>query len=351
MSALLDIAIGLVLTFLLFSIVVSGLNEWFAQAFARRGDFLRLGMQRLINDEAVYRRVLHHPLIGSLYRERAAKGKPPSYVEPANFALAVADVLLARAKPDSDSDGGSRPLSIDALRDALRAPALANSPVSTALGPIFERANGNFDQALKGIEAWFGSSMERVGGWYKARTQKMLFLIGLVVAVACNVDTLQIFTALNRSPALRAAFVGAADSAVKTAKIGDVNLAELERREPTPAEWASLRPVFESLRATDGEALPIGYACLGLVFQAAAPKPDAAGPLRACQAELKASFDGRSFAAWFLKLVGWTLTALAGTLGAAYWFELLSKGINLRGSGTPPKPAEPARGTQEGAGR
>jgi len=99
MWAVLDIAIGLVTVFLIFSIVVSGINEWVAQRFARRGEFLRLGLQRLINDGGIYRRVLHHPLVGSLYREQAAKGKPPSYIDPNTFAMALADVLERFRRP------------------------------------------------------------------------------------------------------------------------------------------------------------------------------------------------------------------------------------------------------------
>ena len=47
MSALVDIAVGLMVVFLLFSIVVAGVAEWSAQFFGRRGNFLRLGLQRL----------------------------------------------------------------------------------------------------------------------------------------------------------------------------------------------------------------------------------------------------------------------------------------------------------------
>lgn len=54
-------------------------------------------MRRLINDDALFNRLLHHPLIGSLYRTRAVQGKPPSYVAARNFALAIADVVVTRA--------------------------------------------------------------------------------------------------------------------------------------------------------------------------------------------------------------------------------------------------------------
>jgi hypothetical protein len=38
------------------------------------------------------------------------------------------------------------------------------------------------------------------------------------------------------------------------------------------------------------------------------------------------------------KLAGWLITALAAAQGAPFWFDLLNKLLQLRGSGT--KPAE-----------
>jgi hypothetical protein len=341
MSVFLDIAVGMLVVFLLFSIAVTGLGEWFAQVFAQRGYFLRMGMHRLINDEAVYRRVLHHPLIGSLYRDRAAQGKPPSYVEPANFALAIAQVLLSRGDPVADRNGAdAKPLSVEALRAALRSPALAGSPVTMALSPILDRAGNDLEAALKGIEAWFGSAMDRVGGWYKARTQKVLFATGFALAMICNVDAIEIYSTLNHSAALRASLGDVGQSMVESGKIGEVDISKVGERPLTDVERQSLQSSLATLRANGGQTLPIGYACLSVAF-----KPDSAtvaqarNPLEVCGQELRAMNASRSPAAWLLKLIGWALTALAGTLGAPYWFQLLSKAINIRGTGNkPPKP-------------
>ena len=340
MFVLLDIAIGLLVIFLLFSIAVTGLGEWSAQIFARRGQFLRLGLQRLINDEAVYRRVLQHPLIGSLYRDRAARGKPPSYVDPANFALAVAQVLLSRGKPAPPHDSAVPELSVNALRDALRSPALAGSPVTTALSPILDRAGNDLEAALKGIEAWFGAAMDRVGGWYKARTQKVLFAIGFALAAICNVDAIEIYAALNHSSALRASLVGVGQSVVESGRVGDVEVSKVGERPLTEAERKSLQSALATLQANGGQTLPIGYGCLSVAFKPGdATDPHARNPLDACKHELSAMSASRSPAVWILKLLGWALTALAGTLGAPYWFQLLSKAINIRGTGNkPPKP-------------
>jgi hypothetical protein len=282
-------------------------------------------------------------LIASLYRDRKARGKPPSYVEPANFALALSHVLIARANPQAALSGGAQPLTVTALRDALRAPALAGSPVVMALTPILYQAGDDLDAALKGIEAWFGAAMNRVSGWYKVRTQKVLFVIGLLLAALCNVDAIEIYGTLNRSSELRAAVVSAGQQMVASGKVGEVNLAQPSNHPPSSAELASLRPVWEPVATR----LPIGYSCLGVALQpdvASGKAVAKADPWQACANELAASWRGRSAAAWMLKLVGWMLTAFAATLGAAYWFQLLAKAINIRGSGT--KPVTPTASTQ-----
>jgi len=373
MWTVLDIAIGLVTVFLVFSIVVSGINEWLAQLFARRGEFLRIGLQRLISDGAIYRRVLHHPLVGSLYRERAAKGKPPSYIDPNSFAMAIADVLLARARASQPDALAAHPrLSVDALRVALRTPALAGSPVAYSLGPIIDRADNDLGAALKGIEAWFNSGMDRVSGWYKARTRLVLFWVGLVLAALCNVDAIEITGTLNRSPALRSSLVDTATGIVETGKVGNVTVADLRDRAPTQEEWQSMRPVLENMRNASA-TLPIGYACLGAAFAAPqtvakltgdagaantapanAPAKDAAKEATprtvwtACAEQMTRAATSGSAANGLLKLLGWILTAAAGTLGAGYWFGLLTKAINIRGTG--PKPgAKPAADKADGS--
>lgn len=348
MPVIIDIAIGLIIVFIVFSIIVSGINEWFAQALALRGHYLRLGMQRLISDDAVYRRVLNHPLIGALYRDAASHGKPPSYVEPSNFALAIADVLTNRASTSANEINQISPLTLSALRSAITAPEFSDSSIRSALLPIIDRAQGNLEAALKGIEGWFSGGMDRVTGWYKARSQKMIFIIGLLLAALANVDTLEIFATLSRSPSLRAQFVKVGEEVVRSGRIGEVDLNALNDRAPTIQEWQSMRPVIEKLRDSN-EHLPIGYSCMSASLQPpeiiskAGTPPDDASPWTVCTHEFLEAMKTRALSAWLLKLFGWGLTALAGTLGAAYWFGTLTKVINLRGSGTRPKSDTPVQ--------
>ena len=339
MSLLLEVAIGLLVVFLIFSIAVSGINEWVAQASGRRGEFLRLGVMRLINDQAVFYRVLHHPLIGSLYRERAAQGKPPSYIEPKNFAVAIADVLLARANGAPSAHLEPFTLNVAALQAAIRSPVLASSPVSTALAPILDRAQGDLEKALADIEAWFNCGMDRVQGWYKGHANRALFVIGLIVAAAGNIDTIEIYHALNSSAPLRAAMTAAAENITSTGKIGDIAVQDSQAHALTGDEINSLRRETSSILAAAAPSTwPIGYACLNAELQ---QSPSSTAPLNAntwksCAQEFTTTVKARSASAWLVKLAGWMLTAFAGTLGATYWFQLLCKAINIRGAGRKP---------------
>jgi hypothetical protein len=222
--------------------------------------------------------------------------------------------------------------------------------VASSLGPIIDRAGDDLGAAMQGIQRWFNSGMDRVSGWYKTRTRWMLFWIGLLLAALCNVDAIEIAATLNRSPALRSSIVDTASGIVDSGKVGSVAIGELRDRAPTPAEWQSMRPVLEGLR-TGSATLPIGYQCLGAALAA----PDVAAGLpagasagkeladqrtvwTACAQQLALAVNTGSVANGLMKLLGWLLTAAAGTLGAGYWFALLTKAINIRGTGPKPEP-------------
>src|SRR2546422_8582987 len=241
MRLFLDVFTGMIVIFLVFSIIVSGVKEWVARRFARGVVYLRLGMERLINDHAVFYRVLHHPLIASLYRSTATKGRPPSYVDSRNFSLALVDVLLMRGQANGRA-GGSAPASTPALRAALESPVLAGSPIGVALRPILDAAGDNLDKALGGIEAWFDGGMDRVGGWYKERTSRVMFFIGLCLAALCNVDALQLYTSLNRYPAVRDSLAAWGQSIAESSKVASIPLEPLaQRQSPTPEQIQALK--------------------------------------------------------------------------------------------------------------
>ncbi len=331
LSILLDVVISLAFLYMLLAIIASGFTEWIAQYLGLRGQFLRRGLIRLINDDDIYRRVIHHPLIGNLYRDRAARGKPPSYLDPKGFSSALADVMVARAAALSGAEDRhpAGALTIEGLREAADVLRINGHPLGSAILPVIDRASKDLPSALAEIERWFSAGMDRVSGWYRVRAGKTLFATALAIAVLGNVDTIQLVPALWKSPELRKSLVEAAEGAVRDDKVAGAKLSALLKEPPTPEITAKL---LETLQAYERKGLPFGFTCLGDTQRAESVR-DTIG---VCVDAARTAMGESSF---LLKLLGWLITAAAVSLGAPYWFDLLSKVVSIRGSGRKPPPA------------
>lgn len=315
MSPLIDVALGLALVFFLAAMLCSGLLEILARAGGARGRLLREGLRSLVPDRWLYLRLINHPMVAALYRGRPGKGSPPSYLPARNFTLAPADVLLLRQRLHG---AANEPLSLAALRQAVREARLKDLHVGHALQPVVDAAP-DLEAALAGMDAWFETAMDRVSGWYKAYAQKRLFLIAFAVAVLFNLDALSIATSLAHYPEQRA-------PAVQTA----AGLAMAEAPPPPAAARGELR-------ALAAAGLPIGFSCREAAATTEGGRLTAhmTGLLDCLSATLSAERTGLA-----MKLLGWLLTALAVCLGAPFWFDAMKRLVNLRSAG--PRPGRAA---------
>src|SRR5215468_3508620 len=203
-SELFDVVIGMVFVFLLLSLICSALNELLETRLRNRAGDLAKGIKELLGkDTGLVEKLYTHGLIFSLYRgtyEEALKKKTlPSYIPSKDFATAVASIL----GPDS----GAIP-SADDVRNSIA--KIQNAQVKSALLTLFNNANNDLEAFRKGIEGWFNSAMDRVSGWYKRRTHIIIFVLGFVIAVAMNVNSISLAQDLWISKAKRDALVGAA---------------------------------------------------------------------------------------------------------------------------------------------
>jgi hypothetical protein len=164
------------------------------------------------------------------------------------------------------------------------------------------------EQLRLNVEQWFTDAMQRVGGWYKRWTQRVqLVLAGLIVLVA-NADTIGMANRLTHDDALRASVVQAASQASAAPPMAD-------------ASEARTKLLHEARTLT----LPLGWTC-------------AQAGLQNC-VDVHPGSDWHSWdfwIAWLLKLVGLLISVMAVSMGAPFWFDTLSKFVNLRGAGTPP---------------
>jgi hypothetical protein len=359
LPVILEVVIGLIFVYLSMSVLCSGINELIAQYTARRGLFLRRGLVNVLGDRWMYLRLVNHPVVSSLYRDEPGKITHPSYIPSNNFALALLDIVRLKAEQLGlhISPNGNGQWQVGDLRRAAHRCAEYGYHIGMAIEPLLDSANGQFDQAVRNIETWYDSTMDRVSGWYKRRTQFLLFFIAAAVAVGFNVDTIEIAKSLRTSDSLRQAMV---EAAVQRVEQGGAPAAG-GQRDPE-AIRQDLQQVMTTMQEYEGMGLPVGFSCLSTpvvpatagsgTAAPAAPATDAAGAwasnvstAKRCLASANTLLENGD---WLTKLIGLLLTALAVTLGAPFWFDLLNRVVNLRSSGrrpvattaTPPNPAD-----------
>jgi hypothetical protein len=325
--SLLEVAIGLAVVYLLASVLCSGINEVLAQEFGRRGRFLRQGLANLIPDRWMFLRVINHPLISSLYRDQPGRKRHPSYIPSANFSAALLDTLLFKAGQIEDKSGepSTGAVTFADIRRAVIICRGAGMSVADGVLPLLDSADGSIDRARAHLAAWYDSEMERVSGWYKRYSRRVLFMVGIVVAVLCNVDSIQIASSLATSSTLRRSVADFAESVAKS----DVATQPAMTTAQAPID----RRALDRLVALENLGLPIGFSCLSpLAAEEAHPKiGDVVG---ACWH----NSQSRSGGAWFIKIIGWLITAMAVSLGGPFWFDLLNRLVDLRAAGRRPAP-------------
>lgn len=163
-------------------------------------------------------------------------------------------------------------------------------------------AGHQLERLQENIEQWFNDTMDRVSGWYKRWTQRVVLAISIFLVFAANADTLMLAKRLTRDSALRASIVTAAEQVA-------------QNDAANPAENIQARQ--ELLKVAETLNLPLGWMPGQNDPYATEQVPD-------------------SFAGWLLKVPGLLISIFAVSLGAPFWFDTLSKFINLRGAGTPP---------------
>jgi hypothetical protein len=352
-STILEIAIGLALIFLLFSVICSALNEWLAGILKLRSTTLRQGIQTLLADpnaQGLAKAFFEHPLFKGL--SLGSKQSFPSYIPARTFARILIDIVSPAGTEHRDltalyrrvrdfvanlsgtndelgkamliliDEAGVNPAKLEESARALQkleqtrrdlldfvtgagneiaqiefaATALQKlNEVEATLRRAEEEATAALYQAQANVEDYFNESMERLSGWYKRRVQVFIFGFALAICIVLNVDTFAITSRLFIDPALRQALVTAAEQQPGFPATGDDPLA-----------------VANAVRQQIGQlGIPIGWQ--------GAP----AGPVE-----------------WIAKVLGLLVSTVAIAQGAPFWFDLLGKLLNVRMTGKKPATTE-----------
>lgn len=238
-----------------------------------------------------------------------------------------------------------------------RIEALDISDLRQALLALFEEAQGDVEKLKTNVESWFEDSMDRVSGWYKRKSVWLNFGTGAIIAICLNVDTILILRHLSTDNTMREALVKEAEGIVQKPRGAESTSLKpfsgvvVDPGKPAAAtsEQSSQQPIAgaesDLLAAKISNlALPIGWKAPGGALLVDRPKAQMEFQVRPDWQSLLKFENGEWMKLWntvSFHIAGWLFTALAASLGAPFWFDLLNKFMNIRAAGK--SPAEKAK--------
>ena len=237
---------------------------------------------------------------------------------------------------------------------ASAASAVANLPDSALkrrIGPLVAGAETESEMVTR-IGEWFDQGMDRVTGWYRRRSQYMLFGIGLVLAVSLDINSIQLFENLQKNDACRTQLLEQATQSLKANESESQQRSRLVKVTQQPdcssllgdkvQKWLSDAGKTETKTVVKSDLCGV---CLGDgeardgCANICKPKISIAYDMAKSSAPSDGGVDVGNVAALTL---GYLITAFAISLGAPFWIDGMKMLISIRGAG--PKPERVSAG-------
>ncbi len=318
MDPILDVTIGLIFLYLLLALMVSIATDAMSGLLRLRSRNLNKSLEALLksDDSNILSKIFHstgtmqtiQSMSGRHWfqfwtatREKYTRVESESFV---NALLEAGKTNLIEANITTAAAGGEVkpvPTLITSASDLIETiQGLPDSNAKQSILTIIDDPESDVKTLKALIAGWFDTMMETASLRFKSAMKVYAFWAALFIVVLANADTLSVAGALWEDDTMRTQIAESAADFVADAENAD-ELADFETVQ------AELRP------------FPIGW--------------DTAAPHHSSNWYL-------SMGGWFKKITGWLLTALAVSLGAPFWFDLLKKLAALRKPATAPKPAD-----------
>ncbi len=389
-----DLVIGLVFIYLLYSLLASIIQEIISTLLGLRARTLSRAIGRMLKEDSkktktkfsaafleftqrfsrnfrgendeLHKKFYNHSGIRSMTSGQYYS--KPSYINSKEFSTVLIDILFN--EEDSEKSVSNW------IKEIL---PKKSGRIPEAAADNLKVTNEDIENYKKYLEEWFDHTMERVSGWYKRSIQTILLITGFFIAVIFNVDTIEIVGLLSTDKDAREAMVELAanyieenqelityykgseqdSSSIKDLSIEDFetkldNLLNIKNKLQNDIDVANNilgfrpkdeLPVFELTQLDELDDNQRFLDTLnGKIYALTVSKTLLAkNTYKYYNLDVREVADSELVYADFnyWKFIsenfcdnfwGYLLTALAISLGAPFWFDLLSKFIRIRTS-------------------
>jgi len=410
----LDIFIGLVFIYLLYSLLASIMQEIIARWFCLRARMLQKSIRRMLEDDnfkkdeywkntgllsffialfdslsrfikpfrededRLLKKFYSHPTIK--YLGEGEFNSKPSYLQASTFSQTLIQ-LLRGENYDGRNDNESNSIQNSLENNTLE----IGDETRKHLRMLFADARGDAYLFRNKLEEWYNEMQDRTSGWYKRQNQFFLVLVGFFLACSFNIDSIVITKILLKDENARKNLVelainrnnayGVISDSIKVTKTYRKSFLKLDTTKSDPIIIDTTFVITDSvinsgpsdkyldsvkqILLNDANLVQgiLGLNALAKVTDSSNCKPlinfydsliaatndpitkakyvgQKENYLISCVSEYSRNMELQNSV--FLKWIGWLITALAISLGAPFWFDLLSKLIQIRGAGTKP---------------
>lgn len=288
---MLTIVLGIVFILLLLSLLATTIMELVSSFLGLRGKNLEKALKNLLASSDADERILEAFRNNALYKQLSYqfgdKRKAPAYVSAKTFQSILFNILLGDETQDMNK-----------LREKID--ALENEDLKNVLRQLLNESQSNLTDFKNRVQDWYDDVMDRATAWYRNNTKRLLVGIGFSLAVIFNADTIAIYQRLSANPdELEKVIVLAEAFAEKNDSLETYEIDTLLRN-----RLKSVELLKKQLEAVENP--------LGLGW------------------ESQKVLNEMTIGNWLIKLFGWIVTALAISLGAPFWFDLLKKLVSIR---------------------
>ena len=239
-NIILNVAIGMVFLYLLYSLLVTIVGEMISSWFGLRARILKKAITRMLMDENPEKQKLKfgelikyftevfkkkpkefgYSFLDRFYdapsikytSERTKKittfqSKNPSYITNENFAQTIIHLFRNKGNGQTDSER---------IDFCLKFNTLHIQPETLSyLNNLFTDSGKDINLFAKKLNNWFQETMDRTKGWYKRKSSLISFILGFVIAISFNVDSIKIAGLLSKDDNARDQLVSLGIAAAK----------------------------------------------------------------------------------------------------------------------------------------
>ncbi len=315
-SVILNIAITLVFIFLVLAIMVTGINEIWFTFLRTKANKLEKFLDKLFFDaewNGIVKDLKKSPFINVLKKETDAF---PAKIPAENFTSALLTII------------GDGKIDMKSIRD--------NVKKKTDPGQFYKMLtailsqNKTIEGLRKEIDTMFNNSMDRLSGWYKRNAKIMSLFVALGICAALNIDTINIATSLWKDKEQAEKFASFAVEASKNFEKNTSGEVILKDQEETLAKFeVTAIPAEQDTSAVNDKKIDEGIQHVVKTYNVLT---DMGIPMGWTKKNIPPC-SGNFFmdaALWLLKVLGIALTAIATSLGAPFWFDVLNRVTPLK---------------------